>query len=172
MPSTFSNSLFFVGKMWESFSVLQCKRFSLQCNRFSLCKRFSHICTTKIKAYVFLFWLRLYVPVNNFSVMSGWSHHFLGIISTFLGCKCILLKDTTWQHEWGSNPPTSRAVVQSSTTRPPRLPQHICNNNLISNKTLPNNGVNFIQPAPGLTQDKNWHILCCKIYMKMECHVI
>ena len=27
--------------------------------------------------------LRLNVPVNNFSVMSGWSHSFLGITSTF-----------------------------------------------------------------------------------------
>ena len=31
-----------------------------------------------------LFGLRLYVPVNNFSVMSGQSHRFLGITSTFL----------------------------------------------------------------------------------------
>ena len=30
-----------------------------------------------------LFWFRLYVPVNNFSVMSGRSHRFLGITSTF-----------------------------------------------------------------------------------------
>ena len=30
-----------------------------------------------------LFVLRLYVPVNNFSVMSGRSHRFLGITSTF-----------------------------------------------------------------------------------------
>ena len=30
-----------------------------------------------------LFGLRLYVPVNNFSVMSGRSHRFLGITSTF-----------------------------------------------------------------------------------------
>ena len=32
-----------------------------------------------------LFGLRLYVPVNNFSVMSGRSHRFLGITSTFWG---------------------------------------------------------------------------------------
>ena len=32
-----------------------------------------------------LFGLRLYVPVNNFSVMSERSHRFLGITSTFLG---------------------------------------------------------------------------------------
>ena len=36
--------------------------------------------------------------VNNFSVMSGWSHRFLGITST-MGSKCIMLKDTTWQPE-------------------------------------------------------------------------
>ena len=30
-----------------------------------------------------LFGLRLYVPVNNFSVMSGRGHRFLGITSTF-----------------------------------------------------------------------------------------
>ena len=47
------------------------------------------------KVFVCLFGLRLYVPVNNFSVMSGRSHRFLGITSTFLGGKCILLKDTT-----------------------------------------------------------------------------
>ena len=30
-----------------------------------------------------LFRLRLYISVNNFSVMSGWSHRYLGITSTF-----------------------------------------------------------------------------------------
>ena len=30
-----------------------------------------------------LFGLRLYVPVNNFSIMSGRNHRFLGITSTF-----------------------------------------------------------------------------------------
>ena len=50
--------------------------------------------------FVCLFGLRLYVPVNNFSVMSGRSHRFLGITSTFWevnvscsGGKCNLLKD-------------------------------------------------------------------------------
>ena len=33
--------------------------------------------------YAFLFGLRLYVPVNNFTVMSGGSHGFLGITRTF-----------------------------------------------------------------------------------------
>ena len=32
---------------------------------------------------VFLFVLRFNVQVNKFSVMSGWSHRFLGITSTF-----------------------------------------------------------------------------------------
>ena len=41
--------------------------------------------------------LRLNVPVNNFSVMSGRSHRFLGITytSTFRGVNVSLLKDTT-----------------------------------------------------------------------------
>ena len=42
--------------------------------------------------FVCLFGLRLYVPVNNFSVISGRSHRFLGIISNFLAGKCNLLK--------------------------------------------------------------------------------
>ena len=50
----------------------------------------------------FRFGLRLYVPVNNFSVMLGRSHLFLGITSTFLGGKCILLKDTTQRPEFTS----------------------------------------------------------------------
>ena len=33
--------------------------------------------------FVCLFGLRLYVTVNNFSVMSGRSHRFLGITTTF-----------------------------------------------------------------------------------------
>ena len=35
------------------------------------------------KDFVCLFVLRLNVPVINFSVMSGWSHYFRGITSTF-----------------------------------------------------------------------------------------
>ena len=61
------------------------------------------------------FGLRLYVPVNNFSVMSRWSHRFQGITSTFFGGKCILLKDTTRRPEWGLNP--SRSGVWHSTIR-------------------------------------------------------
>ena len=43
---------------------------------------------------VCLFVLRLNVPVNNFSVMSGRSQRFLGLTST-VGSRCALLKDTT-----------------------------------------------------------------------------
>ena len=42
--------------------------------------------------------LMLNVPVNNFSVMFGLSHSFLGITSTFWG-KYVLHKDTTRRHE-------------------------------------------------------------------------
>ena len=41
--------------------------------------------------------LMLNVPVNNFSVMSGRSHRFLGITSSFWGVNVSLLKDTTRQ---------------------------------------------------------------------------
>ena len=47
--------------------------------------------------------LRLNIPVNNFSVMSGLSQHFLGLTST-VGSYCVLLKDTTRCRLWGSNP--------------------------------------------------------------------
>ena len=46
------------------------------------------------EVFVCLFVLRLNVPVNNFSVMSGRSHRFLGLTST-VGSRCALLKDTT-----------------------------------------------------------------------------
>ena len=48
-----------------------------------------------IEVILFLFGLRLYVPVNNLSVMSGRSHRFFGITSTFLEANVSLLKDTT-----------------------------------------------------------------------------
>ena len=44
--------------------------------------------------FVCLFVLMLNVQVNNFSVMSGRSHRFLGITSTFRGVNVSLLKDT------------------------------------------------------------------------------
>ena len=41
--------------------------------------------------------LRLNVPINNFSVMLGWSRRFLRITVTFRGVNVSLLKDTTRQ---------------------------------------------------------------------------
>ena len=64
--------------------------------------------------------LRLNFPVNNFSVMSGRSHHFLGITSIFGGVKCLAQGHNT--AEVGFEPPTSRYRVRGSTTEPPRLP--------------------------------------------------
>ena len=76
---------------------------------------------------VFLFWLRLYVPVNNFPVMSGWSHRFLGITGTFwevnVSCSRIQHGDPS-----KIEPPTSRSGVRHSTTRPPRLPGTVVQN--------------------------------------------
>ena len=54
--------------------------------------------TSKYRSFV-LFGLSLYAPVNNFSVMSGRSHRFLVITITFLGGKCILLKETIRRSE-------------------------------------------------------------------------
>ena len=38
--------------------------------------------TEQSDIFVCLFVLRLNIPVNNFSVMSGWSHLFLDVTST------------------------------------------------------------------------------------------
>ena len=45
--------------------------------------------------FLVLFVLMLNIPVNNFSVMSGRSHRFLGITSTFRGVNVSLLKVRT-----------------------------------------------------------------------------
>ena len=60
----------------------------------------------------------LNVQVNNFSVMLGWSHRFLGSTRTF-GGKYVLLKDTTWRPKWGSNPRLLDPESEVLTTRPP-----------------------------------------------------
>ena len=52
---------------------------------------------------IFVVAFRLNGQVNNFSVMSGRSQRFLGLTST-VGSKCVLLKDTTRCHLWESNP--------------------------------------------------------------------
>ena len=71
-----------------------------------------------------LFWLRLYGRVNNFSVMSGQSHRFLGITSTFwdVNVSCSRI-----QHGDPSEDPTPDLSLQSpmqTTTRPPHLPKN------------------------------------------------
>ena len=64
--------------------------------------------------------LRLNVPVNNFSVMSGRSHRFLGINQYFRGVKCLAQGHNT--AAVGLEPRTSRSGVRHSTTEPPRSP--------------------------------------------------
>ena len=63
----------------------------------------------------------LNIPVNNFSVMLGQSHHFLGITSTFRGVNVSAQGHN--MAEVGIEPQTSRSGVRDSTTRPPRSPQ-------------------------------------------------
>ena len=65
--------------------------------------------------------LILNVPVNNFAVMSGQRHRFLGITSTYRGVNVPLLKNTTTA-EVGIELPTSRSGIRDSTNRPPRYP--------------------------------------------------
>ena len=71
--------------------------------------------------FFFLLWFN--VPVNNFSVMLRRSHLFLGITSTFLGSKCLLLKETNTptrpRIEPGSPDPESDALA----IRPVRPPE-------------------------------------------------
>ena len=71
---------------------------------------------------VCLFGLRLYVPVNNFSVMSGRSHCFLGITNTYwevnVSCSRIQHGDPSKDRT-----PTVRSGVRRSTTWLPCLPE-------------------------------------------------
>ena len=64
-------------------------------------------------SFVFLFVLRLNVPVNNFSVMSVINQYFRGV-------KCLAQGHNT--AAVGIEPPTSRSGVRHSTTEPPRSP--------------------------------------------------
>ena len=91
---------------------------------------FSKFCNVKLSKWAFtletfvcLFGLRLIFPVNDFSVMSGRSHRFLGITcvtSTFwkvnVSCSRIQHGDLSEDRT-----PTSRSDIRRSTTRPPRL---------------------------------------------------
>ena len=78
---------------------------------------FFHISCIKIFTvlfYMILFVLRLNVPVNIFSVMSGQSHRFLGNLP--------VLAQGHNTAAVGFEPLTSRSGVQHSTTEPPRSP--------------------------------------------------
>ena len=66
--------------------------------------------TQRLEVQFGLVCLMLNIPVNNFSIMLGRSHRFLGITSTF-GGKYVLLKDTTRRPEWGMNRDTSFLVM-------------------------------------------------------------
>ena len=85
-------------------------------------KIFEGFLMTNIPIIWKLFGLMLNVPVNNFSVMLGRSHRFLGITSTLGGGggKYVLLKDTTLRPEWDSNPKHLDPESEVLTTRPPR----------------------------------------------------
>ena len=67
---------------------------------------------------MFWFGLMLNIPGNNFSVMLGRSHCFLGITSNFEG-KYVLLKDRTRRPESGSNHRPLDPESEVLTTRPP-----------------------------------------------------
>ena len=68
---------------------------------------------------LFFVFLRFNVPVNNFSVMSGRSHRFLGIVSTFRECVFAQGHNTA---EVDIEPPTSSSGVRGCTSWPPRSP--------------------------------------------------
>ena len=63
------------------------------------------------------FGLMLNAPVNNFSVILGWSRAFW-VLPVVLEGKYVLLKDTTRQPEWGSNPRPLNLESEVLTTRP------------------------------------------------------
>ena len=70
-------------------------------NNYGLLYQLSRVCLCLFNEFIqkifFFSLLRLNVPVNNFSVMSGQNHRFLGIIGTFRGVNVSLLKNTTWR---------------------------------------------------------------------------
>ena len=77
-----------------------------------------------------LFGLRLYVPVNNFFSNVGTEPQlpwYLGITSTLMEVNISSFKDTTRRPESGSNP--RPLGVRRPTTRPPRLPPLVGNDN-------------------------------------------
>ena len=77
-------------------------------------------CNKSCKGFWFGF---VNAPVNNFSVMSGRSHRFLGITSTFweVNVSCSRTQHGDLSED---RTPTFRSRVRRSTTRPWRLPNH------------------------------------------------
>ena len=71
-----------------------------------------------------LFVLRLTVPVNNFSVLSGRSQRLPGYYQYFQGVKCLAQGHNT--AEVGFETPTSRSGVCGYTTEPPFSPELPC----------------------------------------------
>ena len=99
--------------------------------------------------------LRLNVPVNNFSVMSGRSHRFLVINQYFRGVKCLAQGHNT--AAVGLEPWTSRSGVRHSTTEPPRSPKQ--------NWTL---ALNFLLISMCLQNLMNFHHCLFKILKKNQ----
>ena len=71
----------------------------------------------KLSSHLFI--LRLNVPVNNFSVMSGWSQRFLGINQYCREFMCLAQGHNTVPHV-GIKPRTYRSLRRCSTTMPTR----------------------------------------------------
>ena len=70
------------------------------------------VCRRIFSSFLVLFGLKLYVPVNNFSVKSGRSHRFIGITSTFwdVNVSCLRI-----QHGYLSEDRTPDLSLQSPT---------------------------------------------------------
>ena len=86
---------------------------------------FKKVCLHRKHVKMLLFvCVKVSVHFNNFSVMSGRSHRFLGITSTFLGVKCLAQGHNT--AEVGFEPQTSRSGVRCCTTEQLRSPYHTC----------------------------------------------
>ena len=74
------------------------------------------------------------VPVNNFSVILGRSHRFLGIYQYFFGTLKFLAQGH-YMAVMGFEPWTTCSGVRSFTTEPPRLLQNAENRSVSNNVT-------------------------------------
>ena len=89
----------------------------------TLNKNMNELCSLLVQKFYssLLFRFLLNVPVNNFSVMSGRSHRFLGYYQYFWEVNVSFSR--THHGDLSENrTPTPRSGVRRSTTRPPRLP--------------------------------------------------